>query len=386
MKLVYVMYHYPSVGGEGCRSIEQLKLLSKLFDVTLISLFDDPAEKLEVPKGLEIIRLSKEKRKVSLYSALSPTSLISSFQGNGDPVTASKLNSEIRETVRKEVMKQKPNVVIARNPTMIYALKDLKQPNQFFLGDAVDSMQRFFQSMVDYGDFYLKPAALTCKYLAKKSEMNLSGFDLISFITESDKKHFSGNIKTEVLPNIKHKMPKINPKKKFDAVLFASWSYYPNHHGLKYFSKKILPLLQNYSIAIIGKLPENINSILEKYDNLTLTGHLNDSDFNETVASSKVSISPVLLGAGEQNKILDALGLGIPVISTPLYKSNLSSPVAIANTPKQFQKYLEKIVSMPQSEYSVLSKQSENFYLSYVKNSKHVNETFFNNLKNSLSK
>lgn len=383
MKLVYVTYHYPAVGGEGYRSVEQLKLLLGSFDVTLISLYGETAQTLPLPSGVsEAMQLSPEKRKVSLISQANPLPFLRSFQGFGDPITASKLDLSQREILRREIARLKPGIVIARAPAIVYLLNGQRQPGQVFVADMVDSMQRFFQSILDYGDFFLKPPALLYKKLAAMSERGLRGYDTMTFITEADRRFFSGPINTEILPDIKHPVPVQAVKKKFDAVLFGSWSYYPNYHGLLHFSRNILPLMKERRIAVIGKLPPKIAAVLEKYDNVTATGYLEDDEFGRTVASSYASISPVLIGAGQQNKVLDALGMGVPVIATPLFaESNPSAPVSIAGKPAEFGESLKKILDLPKADYSALSEKCRDFYVDYSEKSELANQKFFSGLE-----
>jgi glycosyltransferase involved in cell wall biosynthesis len=72
--------------------------------------------------------------------------------------------------------------------------------------------------------------------------------------------------------------------------------------------------------------------------NISLTGYVND--VRPLIASSWVSIAPIKKGGGTRLKILEAMALGTPVVSTPKGSEGLNGQrdehLFIADTPSAF--------------------------------------------------
>lgn len=136
----------------------------------------------------------------------------------------------------------------------------------------------------------------------------------------------NGRLKIAVVPN------GVNvPEKKYNAavneqiprfLLFCgSLSSIPNAEGLHWFCKKIWPqILQAFPglkllVVGIGKLPEKYSGV---YSTLSIefTGAVDD--VKPYYNKAAVSIAPLLTGSGTRLKILEAMGMGVPVVSTSI--------------------------------------------------------------------
>lgn len=154
--------------------------------------------------------------------------------------------------------------------------------------------------------------------------------DAIFTCSEDDRKIFEemnkGRLKVSVVPNGVN----IPGKKNDEAVneqiprflIFCGslWSI-PNAEGLDWFCQKIWPIvLKEFPdlkllVVGIGTLPQNY---AEAY-------HTPSSEFSGAVDDVKpwynkaaVSVVPLLTGSGTRLKILEAMGMGVPVISTTI--------------------------------------------------------------------
>lgn len=98
------------------------------------------------------------------------------------------------------------------------------------------------------------------------------------------------------------------------------WSV-PNAEGLHWFCKKIWPMVLNefpdlkLLVVGIGELPEKYS---DTYNTLSIefTGAVDDVKpwYNKAV----ISVVPLLTGSGTRLKILEAMGMGVPVVSTTI--------------------------------------------------------------------
>jgi glycosyltransferase involved in cell wall biosynthesis len=105
------------------------------------------------------------------------------------------------------------------------------------------------------------------------------------------------------------------------AIIFSgNMDHLPNVDGALYFIRDIFPLiLRQYQSAIlwiVGANPsERIYKASAKYGNqIIITGRVDD--MSEYVKRAAVSVCPVRLKIGVQTKILEALSLGTPVVTT----------------------------------------------------------------------
>ena len=130
-------------------------------------------------------------------------------------------------------------------------------------------------------------------------------------------------------------------------IVFSGNMYHPpNVDGLLSFLNKVFPLiLQFYPSAvlwIVGSEPDSrIYDAAKKFDKeVVVTGRVND--ISEYIQRASVSICPVRLRIGVQTKVLEALSLGTPVVTTSAGNSGIGGLNGIhfwvEDEPSQFAK------------------------------------------------
>jgi len=92
----------------------------------------------------------------------------------------------------------------------------------------------------------------------------------------------------------------------------------PNYYGLQWFLDACWPKLlsdnPNNKLQIIGGWPEAIQkSFLEKYQNITFTGFVKNT---EEYLQGTILIVPILIGSGIRMKILEGASIGVPIVTT----------------------------------------------------------------------
>lgn len=186
-----------------------------------------------------------------------------------------------------------------------------------------------------------------------KCESNLHKVvDGIFTCSQNDKDEFvkmnNGKLLSEVVPN-----GVSIPTKKYDAgvnqdlpeyILFCgSLGSIPNAEGLNWFCKKVWPLiiLRYPSLKLLvvgsGELPEKYYDINEtKFIQFTRAV----GDVKPWYNKATVAVVPLLTGSGTRLKILEAMGLGVPVISTTIGAEGITytngKDILIANSETDF--------------------------------------------------
>lgn len=122
----------------------------------------------------------------------------------------------------------------------------------------------------------------------------------------------------EVIPNFINlaDYTDVNVSPRPNSLIFTGpFRYFANHEAMVWFIQEVYPVIQaqvpDVHLTITG---DHANLPLPPASNLTLAGSVND--IRPLVASSWVSLVPVRTGGGTRLKILEAMALGTPVVST----------------------------------------------------------------------
>lgn len=100
------------------------------------------------------------------------------------------------------------------------------------------------------------------------------------------------------------------------VLLFTgNMNYAPNVDGVLYFCKEILPLIKEelpgVTFIIAGQKPvESVCAL--RSDSIEVTGFV--PDISVYYKRAAVVVSPLRIGAGTQNKVLEAMAMGVPVV------------------------------------------------------------------------
>lgn len=104
------------------------------------------------------------------------------------------------------------------------------------------------------------------------------------------------------------------------TLLFTgNMDYAPNVDAVIYFCKELLPEIRKRQpgtrLIIAGQRPVSEVKALA-CDHVQVTGFV--EDLSEMYASADVVIAPLRFGAGTQNKVLEAMAMGVPVVCTEI--------------------------------------------------------------------
>ncbi len=104
------------------------------------------------------------------------------------------------------------------------------------------------------------------------------------------------------------------------TLLFTgNMDYAPNVDAVVYFVENMWPILKSthptIELVIAGQRP--VKQVQELAgDSITITGFV--EDISEMYAQADIVIAPLRFGAGTQNKVLEALAMGVPVVCTDI--------------------------------------------------------------------
>jgi hypothetical protein len=128
---------------------------------------------------------------------------------------------------------------------------------------------------------------------------------------------------SKVIPNgvdINYFRPNGEPLESNPVVVFLGrMDYFPNIDGIHYFARDIFPIIRarkpDVELRIIGSNPVKSVRELAKLPNISVTGHVPDVRLH--LKDAALSIAPLRIARGTQNKILESMASGLPVVATP---------------------------------------------------------------------
>jgi polysaccharide biosynthesis protein PslH len=102
-------------------------------------------------------------------------------------------------------------------------------------------------------------------------------------------------------------------------VFTGNMDYWPNADAAIFFAREVMPLLRNRDPAprfvVVGANPTAEVSALAALPDVEVTGRV--ADVRPYVAHAAVSVAPLRLARGIQNKVLEAMALARPVVASP---------------------------------------------------------------------
>jgi polysaccharide biosynthesis protein PslH len=107
-------------------------------------------------------------------------------------------------------------------------------------------------------------------------------------------------------------------------------SYFPNEMAVTFFAHEVLPIVRRSVPAVrflvVGRNPGKKVKQLEGLGGIEVTGFV--PDVRAYLAQTHVSVAPFSIAAGIQNKILEAMASGLPVVATSRTVRGLAREVA----------------------------------------------------------
>ena len=133
-------------------------------------------------------------------------------------------------------------------------------------------------------------------------------------------RHIPG-VDSRVLRNgvdLEYFAPRRDLRRAGELVFTGVMDYEPNIDGVEWFVREILPLVRTRvpqaHFTIVGSKPVPRVQALAAVDGVVVTGRV--EDVREHLHRASVSVAPLRIARGIQNKVLEAMAAGLPVVGT----------------------------------------------------------------------
>lgn len=140
-----------------------------------------------------------------------------------------------------------------------------------------------------------------------------------------------------------------------DLVAFLGrMDYYPNRDCMLRFCREVLPLLKearpSVKLSIVGANPPADVRDLAGIEGVEVTGSV--PDVRPYLGRAALSVAPLTIARGTQNKILEALAAGVPVVSSRLAAAGVDAVpgehLLVADTPEEYRDAILGLLADPE--------------------------------------
>jgi glycosyltransferase involved in cell wall biosynthesis len=340
---------YPLEKGDKLRAFYQIKELSKYYDIYLVALHEGTLH----PEALAKIKpYCKEIHlfKLSLFTKC--LGIIRAFLKKLPIQCGFFYSYSANKKIQKLIRKISPNHIYCFMIRMAEYVKNNTTYSKTL--DYQDVLSMGMKRRYDKSSCWEKPI-LGYEYRAlKRYENNIfSCFTHKIIITRVDRDLIPHSQKQQIhiIPNgVDFKIfNNIETTKKYDLIFAGNMAYPPNIDAALFLAKRIFPKLlyefPNLKLCICGTAPVSAVKALVS-DNIHVTGWVDD--ISKYYAQSKIFIAPMQLGTGLQNKLLEAMAMKLPCVTSPLAGKPLegatqNTNIMICDT---IEKYVETIFNL----------------------------------------
>lgn len=317
-------FPYPLNKGDKLRLFHQIKYLSQFYELHLYAINE------------ENLALDKQETVRSLCKAVTLFNLntLQKVKGIGkslikyEPIQVGYFYSKtIEQKIKKSLKLNNIDAVYCQlSRTAVYGLT--------FAGPVVLDYQDCFSKNYEraYNNssglkkwFYKREWKSMLRYETKINE----DFVAKTIISENDKNMLPFNAdKVMVVTNgvdANHYQPQLIGKE-FDLLFSGNLNYQPNIDAALKIINELQPLLtKNIPNIKIGIAGNTSNKEILNAANHNIVIHSNVADMRDMYARTKVFIAPLFTGAGLQNKLLEAMCMGIPCVATTVCNQSLKA-------------------------------------------------------------
>ena len=357
MKMLFLTTRlpFPPVGGEKLRAFNFLKYLSRAWEITLLTFVESEAEKSALKDySLDNLRV----RSVTLPRYQSYLKCLGGFFSREPLETAYYASSEMTRMVKEELDRTKYDLFFCHLIRMApYVAGYRAQRKVLDMCDAM-SLRYSLSSRMRKGPFKFIEY-LESKRLERYEPAISKKFDL-SFTASIEDKTFlewnSGIQNLEVVENgldpedLDFKETPVDLKK---IVFFSNLRTFHNVDAVQYFYKSIFPLIKKRVKAakffIVGA---SIPSCILRMGQDSSVSVLSDApDIRAAVEDACVSVAPMRVAVGIQNKILQSMAFRVPVVTTTRGLGGIQAKpgrdILIADSPVEFAEKVIMVMENP---------------------------------------
>jgi polysaccharide biosynthesis protein PslH len=322
VKILFVCHRFPFPPRRGgkIRPFNVINHLHKNHEVTVFSLTRSKKE-AEEGKGLAEFCLQYQMENITRLQSM--MNMLKNLLAAAPFSMGYFYSSKLAFSVLTHLKKEKYDLIFVHCSSVAQYVEGITGiPKVLDFGD-MDSQKWIEYSQKRY--FPLSQIYKTEGKRLKRAEVELTEkFDYCTCTTRTELEtlqEYNLNAKTGWFPNgvdLEYFSPSKEPYLPDTLCFIGRMDYYPNIECMKDFCRNTLPLIKNkrpgVKLSIIGADPSRAIRKLKEIPGVEVTGSV--PDVRPHVQRCAVNIAPLNIARGTQNKILEAMAMGIPVVAS----------------------------------------------------------------------
>jgi len=318
---------YPLEKGDKLRAYHQIRELSKKNEIILCAL--NPDKKLNKQKAFAALQpFCRSINFIDVPFYRKAWNMALAFF-KGLPIqTGYFYSKEASKKIKKLIDEYNPDHIYCQLLRTAEYVLDIKIPKTL---DYQDVFSYGVKRRMERSSFLTKPFFnMEYKRLLRYEEKIFDLFDNKTIISVPDRNLIPHpeKEKIKVIPNgvdWEYFSP-VKNEKTFELIFIGNMAYPPNIDAAEFLVKDIMPLvwkkIPNAKVLLAGASPHVRVSSLAS-EKVKVSGWMDD--IREAYSSGKIFIAPMRIGTGLQNKLLEAMAMKIPCITTPLANDALQA-------------------------------------------------------------
>lgn len=315
--LVLSRFPYPLEKGDKLRAYKQMLELSEQFELSLYCTVDKKPSNEELEK---VSPFCKEIHTFRIHHIHRLYNLFHAFLSGMPLQTGYFYSARMKRAIRDAIQKNKADYLYCQLIRTTEHVKDLHQIPKTI--DYMDALSAGVKKRISkQGLFKRWIFKMEYERLVRYERNIFHYFEQHVIISKQDRLliQHSEQKKIHCIPNgiSSDFFEEVKVEQPYDFVFVGNMSYPPNIDVVHYIARCILSKLPNATLLIAGARPHaSVVALTSKNPNIHVTGWV--KDIRTAYRSGKIFLAPMQIGTGMQNKILEAMALGIPCITSRL--------------------------------------------------------------------
>ncbi len=327
MKLLVITSRvpWPLDKGDKLRIYHQIRYLSKTYEIELIALSSKSNNEIAAAK------LSKYCNKIHflhINRLANILGVVGAFLGNKPLQIGYFYNRNTNNKIQRIISESKADFVYGQLIRVAEYIRYTKIPKVLDIQDAFSKgLERRAAKAKGFTKYVLN---IEYKRMLAYEKNELDDFEGLSIITQADKSLLPSRIqeRTSIVPNGVDFdfFKKQNSQKKYDIVFTGNMNYAPNIMAAIFLVKDIMPLVwkkyEKVRVLLAGASPHTSVKAL-RGDRVVVSGWIDD--IRDAYSESDIFVAPMQIGIGLQNKLLEAMAMEMPCVTSELANQALKA-------------------------------------------------------------
>ena len=370
---------FPPNKGDKIRSYNMMKELSQDFDIHLGCFIDDENDLGYEP---ELLQFCKSVKCIQQNKLMCKVKGLQGFLSNEAITLPYYQSAEMQQWTKETISQHQIERVLVFSSAMAQFvephLSELKHSVLDFVDVDSDKWRQYASEKSGFKAwFYNREARLLQNYEIRMAET----FDASTFVSDDEADMFqtmlADSIKTSVY-GVRNGVDTnyFDPQSQFqkvegiaeDSIVFTgAMDYWANVNAVLWFIENVWPLVlavkPETHFYIVGSKPSAKVQALHGKQNITVTGRV--EDVRPYIGQTKLSIAPLQIARGIQNKVLEALSMAKPIVLSSMAAEGINKPRSADYQIQDEAPAMAKLITDLLEQDTLVSQQNRTFVIEH---------------------